>query len=276
MTSVLHQFDLPIGSGESVGSATIASVSSWIDGMTDSQRCALTANVVFWAWCVIFCILDRWCYYRRDTSFGKWLYSQKIQGEAGLTYCTTDFALAWKILRVTAFNMLVMAPVSSGLAEWGYDTFHGEHRLKTEDDWRAIVEIPKLVMCYVVVSVWFYLTHRMFHLKWFYKTIHKTHHSITSPAAIVSIYAHPIEFIVGNVMGVGLGNCLTNAHPYTSYFWYACALTDTARQHSGYAFVYSSRHDDHHSDYFNYNFGNSTMDAIFGTQAPPRPKTKKV
>ena len=66
-----------------------------------------------------------------------------------------------------------------------------------------------------------------------------------------------------------VGPILTNAHPYTAYLWYALAMFDTCRVHSGYKFLGASRHDDHHNDYFNYNFGNRFMDTIGGTMAPP-------
>lgn len=278
--------------------------SSWfiievINNMTDSQRCAVVANVVFWTWSFIGWTLDR-CSWRgrtgvvdtnrstgrsdtdtastsarsTSTAINRWLYSQKIQSDDALTYCATNPQLGWKIFRVVAFNMIAVTPLIALGAEWLFDALYdnkypgssNRRRLTSVDDWRPVVEIPKLLVSFWIVSVWFYSTHRMLHWKCFYKTIHKLHHSLTAPPAMGSVYTHPVEFFIGNVAGVALGPIVTNAHPYTAYLWYGLAMTDTCRVHSGYKFLGASRHDDHHNDYFNYNFGNRAMDTLFGTQ----------
>ena len=79
-----------------------------------------------------------------------------------------------------------------------------------------------------------------------------------------AVYAHPIEFIFGNVAGVALGPVLFKAHPYTAYFWYAFALNTSCRHHSGYDFFDAQEHDTHH-EVFNYNYG-VFLDDIFGTK----------
>ena len=73
------------------------------------------------------------------------------------------------------------------------------------------------------------------------------------------MYAHPIEFIVGNLLGVVLGPMLTRCHPLTSFVWIHNALMSTGGSHSGYKMFYADFHDAHHQ-YFDYNYGigNST------------------
>jgi len=81
-----------------------------------------------------------------------------------------------------------------------------------------------------------------------------------------AVYAHPIEFIFGNVAGVTIGPILCRVHPYTCYAWYAFALSTTCRHHSGYDFFDAQEHDAHH-EFFHWNFG-AYMDDMLGTKLP--------
>ena len=93
----------------------------------------------------------------------------------------------------------------------------------------------------------------------------RLHHRFKAPTAVASMYANPIEFTLGNLMGVALGPVLTNAHPYTAYYWFCYALVSTGGSHSGYTFFDAESHDRHH-EYFNCNFGvGGMMDALMGT-----------
>ena len=111
----------------------------------------------------------------------------------------------------------------------------------------------------------FYWTHRLIHVPRIYRAIHKLHHRFTAPTAVASMYAHPLEFLVGNLTGVALGPVLLNTHPYTAYFWFCYALVSTGGSHSGYTFFDAESHDRHH-EFFNCNFGvGGMMDAIMKT-----------
>ena len=97
------------------------------------------------------------------------------------------------------------------------------------------------------------------------KHIHKFHHRFKAPTAVASMYANPIEFAIGNLLGVVFGPYLTGAHPYTAYFWLVNALWSTGGSHSGYLFFDCETHDWHH-EHFDYQFGVMGMwDAICGT-----------
>lgn len=118
----------------------------------------------------------------------------------------------------------------------------------------------------LIIDTWFYWTHRFLHVPLVYRHIHKFHHRFKAPVAVACMYANPIEFIVGNVMGVVLGPAVTNCHPLTAGFWMAFALISTSFSHSGYRMLGASNHDLHHEQ-FNCNYGTDViMDWLMGTR----------
>ena len=79
--------------------------------------------------------------------------------------------------------------------------------------------------------------------------IHKTHHEWTAPIGIVSIYAHPLEHAVANLMPPALGPLLLGSHLATAWLWFALAIMSTTVAHSGYHlpfFPSPEAHDYHH------------------------------
>ena len=118
----------------------------------------------------------------------------------------------------------------------------------------------------VTVDVWFYITHRILHYPFLYKLIHKLHHRFKAPTAVACMYANPIEFTIGNHLGVALGPVFSNCHPYTAFFWFFLSLFNTAGAHSGYHVFAAKGHDIHHEK-FKYNFGvGGMMDFLCGTR----------
>lgn len=90
--------------------------------------------------------------------------------------------------------------------------------------------------------------------------IHKKHHEYNNPYTLTAEYAHPIEYLFGNVIPVSMGFKLLRgrAHIFTVIAWVWIRIYITAEGHSGYDFPFSPLrifpmsggaefHDFHHS-----------------------------
>jgi len=160
-----------------------------------------------------------------------------------------------------ANGLLAHWPVSLSLfAYWKYNT----EGPTAAFNWTSA--LISLAISAAVIDVWFYWTHRALHIKWLYPLIHKKHHRFTAPVSLAAVYAHPLEFVIGNYMGVALGPTLSGAHPAVGAFWFALTMFGTCLTHSGYGINTAVHHHDMHHEFFNCNFGVSyALDNLFGT-----------
>ena len=125
----------------------------------------------------------------------------------------------------------------------------------------------------------FYWTHRMLHHRAIYPYIHKMHHTYSTTVGIAAEYAHPVEFVFGNMLPTAAGPALLgpNVHLYTVLAWYVIRFGETLDGHCGYEFSWSpfrlipfsgsaEYHDFHHSaNVGNYGSFFSIWDSVFGT-----------
>ena len=172
--------------------------------------------------------------------------SQKTQ--ASRSYFSSrewTHAVALSLFNLLVSSWVVMLPVHHFMKSYPVPESNPIH---------IPTELMKFFLCFIIVETWFYITHYALHMPVFYSRIHKIHHRFKAPVAVASMYAHPVEFILGNLLGVVFGPLLTQCHPITSYIWICNALIATGGSHSGYKMFFAEFHDQHH-EYFDCNYG---------------------
>jgi sterol desaturase/sphingolipid hydroxylase (fatty acid hydroxylase superfamily) len=63
----------------------------------------------------------------------------------------------------------------------------------------------QMLFCMLCEDINFYFSHRLLHHPKLYPYIHKIHHEFYNTICIASEYAHPLEFVLGNLGPVSLG-----------------------------------------------------------------------
>ncbi len=87
----------------------------------------------------------------------------------------------------------------------------------------------------------FYWIHRLLHMDFIYPHIHKVHHKFVNTVSIGAEYAHPIEYVFGNVLPTSLGALLLGkkAHLFTYLMWITLRIAETTDGHCGYELSWS-------------------------------------
>ncbi|RMJ24502.1 C-4 methylsterol oxidase [Aspergillus sp. HF37] len=135
----------------------------------------------------------------------------------------------------------------------------------------SLPALPELVrdviLCLLLREAFFYYSHRLFHLPYFYVRIHKKHHRFTAPIALAAQFAHPAEQIIANALPISVPPQIVGSHVVTFWIFLAFELFNTATVHSGYDFFRNKAkmHDLHHEK-FNLNYGSiGLLDWVHGT-----------
>ncbi|XP_062602069.1 fatty acid hydroxylase domain-containing protein 2-like [Saccostrea cucullata] len=170
-----------------------------------------------------------------------------------------------RAIQVVLFNQTVITiPFMFGmyyLMKWRGCHFQGE--LPTFH-WFLL----ELTVFSLVEELFFYYSHRLLHHRNLYSYIHKRHHEWTAPIGIISLYAHPIEHLVSNLLPPVLGPFLMGSHLCSAWLWFSIALLSTTVAHCGYHFPLlpsPEAHDYHHKTFIN-NFGVlGILDRLHGT-----------
>jgi len=123
----------------------------------------------------------------------------------------------------------------------------------------------EIFICLYMSQIVFYFIHRCFHLPKLYK-YHKIHHEYKVPSGMRAAYAHPIDFIFGNIFPLGITPILINIDIYSFYFIIIFSIHKTMiNDHSEYKKDKDTNHHILHHQYFNYNYGPIWLDKYMNT-----------
>lgn len=246
----------------------------WDNLSSLSFRCMLVSNFFFW----ISSVLGLWADHLVLTQRSPWLKSCKIQPNVVISGRDRI-----DLIKLTSFNMVVVAGlVCCPLYEWLWGTLQPRRLDGCDVDWTSIWKrevFVRLPLHALAAEAGFYAFHVFLHSSPFlYRTVHGVHHRFPAPTAMACVYAHPLEFAIGNVLPIFAGPMLTTAtvHPTTCYVWFALAILGTCRGHCGYRILgYSDDHEVHHL-LFRYNYGGMCLlDRLLGTAPPKTQPTHK-
>lgn len=86
---------------------------------------------------------------------------------------------------------------------------------------REIPTIQRIILDFIVSEIsWeivYYYSHRLLHIKYLYKHLHKHHHEWTAPFALVSQYSHPVQYLITDLTPPFVGTFLMGSHALTIY-----------------------------------------------------------
>lgn len=147
---------------------------------------------------------------------------------------------------------------------WGVDPF-GPPPPYSERAWMLVAHL-------LVNEVLFYYAHRALHAPHLYRRIHRVHHEFTAPFALAALYAHPLEFVVADLIPFTAGFVVFRPHLFFVFMWIVGACLGTQTHHSGYRMPWVAAFDknpdfhDLHHRCFRCCYGSmGWLDAFHGT-----------
>jgi sterol desaturase/sphingolipid hydroxylase (fatty acid hydroxylase superfamily) len=132
-------------------------------------------------------------------------------------------------------NHFLLAPAFIGViylisvySEFGIDTNYVNYTFTLK---QTLFHLSAFVL---MTEIFFYYSHRLLHHPLFYIPIHKLHHEFHSPIALAATYAHPVEFLFGNLFAVSVGPVLLRTPIYLYWLWIVISTIGTLYHHCGY------------------------------------------
>lgn len=152
-------------------------------------------------------------------------------------------------------------------------------KMETSEFPTTLEFIFQIIFFMICEDFTFYWSHRTLHHKSLYPYIHKIHHEYNNPISVSSEFAHPIEFVLANMLPNAVGSKIlgSRVHLATYLLWVCFRVMETLDGHSGYEFSWSpyrllplSGSANYHNFHHTHNVGNygsffMIWDTVFGT-----------
>lgn len=211
--------------------------------------------VLFWGLAAIYLRLT---YTKRPA----WLYRYKIQGNEDPDRIKVP--LRKSILVVLGNQVFGTLPFLIGV--YALMVARGYDASQAVPPWS--IALFHVVMMVLLQDVFFFLSHRLLHVKWFFRRFHRIHHEYRESVAIATHYVHYVEHIVGNLFPVFIGAVIFLPHPFVILFWIQLIVMNALHTHGGFAIPFMSyavHHDFHHYNVDGNYSSIGLTDRIFGT-----------
>jgi len=153
--------------------------------------------------------------------------------------------------------------VTINLTLVSYPVFSTILKYYQPQEFHLVQSIFHIITAKYMSQLLFYCSHRTFHRVPQLKKYHKVHHNFQHPIGMRAAYTHPVDFIFGNMIPLGIMPFILQVNIYTMILIIIYGIYDTiVNEHSDYN---KSDHHLKHHIYFNYNFGETRLDKFFGT-----------
>ena len=220
----------------------------------------LVHELMYFGRCIPWYIIDRVPYFRR----------YKIQPDK-----LPSDAEQWECLKLVLKSHFVV----EALPIWLFHPVCRQLKIAVLVPFPAATTVAwQVALFFVLEDMWHYWAHRLFHVGWFYKHIHKQHHRYAAPFGLAAEYAHPVEVMLLGFGTVGFPVIYAalaarypqwqwpDLHLFTIAVWISLRLWQAVDAHSGYEFPWSLHHflpfwagADHHDDHHHYFIGNYAL-----------------
>ena len=115
--------------------------------------------------------------------------------------------------------------------------------------------IIKIIFIGFITNLLFYTTHYILHTRVAFKLIHYKHHEFIEPIVAGSMYAHPVEYLISNVLAFLIPFIIVGTNSITLLILIFVSTLFTLHAHCQYKL--NKMKNDHliHHKLFKYNFG---------------------